>query len=133
MCWLLCRIWLRAIAISCEECCLGFHRAGSNVAFDNQQGDNSMIHRKTLVAAALTLSSLASVASAAPFAYVPNEGGASISVIDTASDKVVDTIKDLGQKPRGLAASGDALYVSQQTNNQLKIVDLKQRKVVGSV
>src|SRR5690606_11091584 len=62
-----------------------------------------------------------------------NECGASISVIDVATDKVVDTIKDQGEKPRGLAASGDNLYVRQKTNNQRNIVDLKQRKVIGSV
>ncbi|WP_238534172.1 hypothetical protein [Advenella kashmirensis] len=52
----------------------------------------------TLAAAVL---SFGTAATAEPFAYVPNEGGASISVIDVATDKVVDTIKDLGEKPRG--------------------------------
>ena len=35
-------------------------------------------------------------------AYVPNEGSASISVIDTATDKVTATLK-VGKKPRGIA------------------------------
>ena len=43
-----------------------------------------------------------SAAHAAPFAYVSNEGSASVSVIDTATDKVVSTIK-IGEKPRGAA------------------------------
>ena len=47
-----------------------------------------------------------SQARAAPFAYVPNERSGTVSVIDTASDQVVATIKT-GGKPRGIAASPD--------------------------
>ncbi|HYS74879.1 MAG TPA: hypothetical protein VEM38_02160, partial [Burkholderiales bacterium] len=56
-----------------------------------------------------------SSACAAPFAYVPNERSGTVSVIDTASDQVVATIK-AGGKPRGIAASPDGrrLYVSDQ-------------------
>jgi len=45
---------------------------------------------------------VAGVATAAPFAYVPNEGSATVSVIDTASDRVTKTITT-GGKPRGIA------------------------------
>src|SRR6266404_6593674 len=64
-------------------------------------------------------------AEAAPFAYVPNEGSASISIIDTATDKVVSTLK-IGQKPRGIAVAPDGkrLYISDQTANALVVVDL---------
>ena len=51
-----------------------------------------------LVAAALAVAPLA--AAAAPFAYVPNEGSGTLSVIDTATDQVVAEIA-VGQKPRG--------------------------------
>src|SRR2546427_5040803 len=47
-----------------------------------------------------------SLARAAPFAYVPNERSGTVSVIDTASDQAVATIKT-GGKPRGIAASPD--------------------------
>ncbi|HEX2389917.1 MAG TPA: hypothetical protein VHL33_02490, partial [Casimicrobiaceae bacterium] len=43
---------------------------------------------------------------AAPFAYVPNEGSGNVSVIDTATDRVVRTIS-LGGKPRGIAIAPD--------------------------
>lgn len=43
----------------------------------------------------------------APFAYVPNEKSASVSVIDTATDTVVKTIADVGPEPRGLAITND--------------------------
>ena len=64
-------------------------------------------------------------AAAAPFAYVPNEGSASISVIDTATDRVTATLK-LAQKPRGIAVSldGSRLFISDQTANALITIDL---------
>ena len=46
---------------------------------------------------------LVSCAIAAPFAYVPNEEGGTIFVIDTSTDQVVKEIK-VGDKPRGMAA-----------------------------
>ncbi len=69
---------------------------------------------------------------AAPFAYVSNEGAGSISVIDTATDTVVDTLQT-GGKPRGAAAAGDWLYVSDQPNNRLILVDLRERKTAGAI
>src|SRR5260221_11276916 len=71
-----------------------------------------------------------SQARAAPFAYVPNERSGTVSVIDTASDQVVATIKT-GGKPRGIAASPDGrrLYVSDQPSGSLVVVDLATREV----
>ena len=65
---------------------------------------------------------------AAPFAFVPNEGSGSLSVIDTAVDQVVAEI-DVGQKPRGtvVSADGRTAYVSDQPNSALVIVDLATR------
>jgi len=66
---------------------------------------------------------------AEPFAYVPNEGAGTVSVIDTATDKVVAEMV-AGSKPRGLAVGVDSrwLYVSDQPNNRLQLVDLVSRK-----
>src|SRR2546421_5772007 len=71
---------------------------------------------------------------AAPFAYVSNEGPATISVIDTATDKVVSTLK-VGQKPRGIALSPDAkrLYVSDQTANALRVIDVDKNAEIAQV
>jgi len=73
-------------------------------------------------------------AAAAPLAYVPNEGSASISVIDTSTDKVVSTLK-FGQKPRGIAVSPDGkrLYISDQTANALVVVDVERRAEAARV
>src|SRR5213075_3324344 len=75
-----------------------------------------------------------SAAHAAPFAYVSNEGSASVSVIDTATDKVVSTIK-IGEKPRGIALSPDAkrLYISDQTANALRIIDVDKGSEIAKV
>ena len=75
----------------------------------------------------------AATAAAAPFAYVPNEGSASISVIDTATDRVTATLK-LAQKPRGIAVSldGSRLFISDQATNALVTIDLGKREVVAT-
>ena len=77
------------------------------------------------ILAALMCVALFPYAKAAPLAYVPNEGSASISVIDTATDTVVSTLR-FGQRPRGIAVSldGKRLYISDQTANALVVVDL---------
>lgn len=48
-------------------------------------------------------------------AYVVNEGSASLSIIDTPTEKVTATVK-VGERPRGLAVSseGERAYVSLQ-------------------
>ena len=71
---------------------------------------------------------------AAPFAYVPNEGSGTVTVIDTETDQIVSEIP-AGKKPRGLAASNDKrwLYVSDQPNNRLQLIDLLERKPDGYV
>ena len=79
--------------------------------------------RFTAISAALW----AATTAAAPFAYVPNEGSASISIIDTATLK-------LGKKPRGIAVSldGSRLFISDQTANALLTADLVKREVVAT-
>ena len=62
--------------------------------------------QRFLAAAALLSGALPVAAVAGPFAYVSNEGSASVSVIDTASDKVVATLA-ISRKPRGIAVSSD--------------------------
>ena len=72
---------------------------------------------------------VAVVAHAAPFAYVPNEGSGTVSVVDTGTDRVTSTITT-GGKPRGIAISPDGkkLYVSEQVANGLAIIDVGSGK-----
>ena len=50
-----------------------------------------------VAAAFFALLLVAGAAMAAPFAYVPNEGSATVSVIDTANDRVMKTIATGGK------------------------------------
>jgi len=83
---------------------------------------------------ALVLATAPLAGAAAPFAYVPNEGSGTLSVIDTATDQVVGEVA-VGQKPRGtvVSADGRTAYVSDQPNNALVIVDLAARKRSGTI
>src|SRR4051794_33452916 len=86
-----------------------------------------------LLPAAL-LACCASLTLAAPFAYVPNEGSGTLSVVDTASDSVVAEVA-VGKKPRGTAINlaGTRAYVSDQPNNRVVVVDLEKRQVGGNI
>jgi YVTN family beta-propeller protein len=55
----------------------------------------------------------ASAAAQGPFAYVSNEGSGDLTVIDTARDEVVGTVK-VGKRPRGirLDARGERVFVA---------------------
>lgn len=67
-------------------------------------------------------------AHAQPFAYVPNEGSGTVSVIDTKTDALVADIA-VGGKPRGIAASpdGSRVFVSDQATSTLHVLRAKQR------
>ena len=70
---------------------------------------NPPLRRFSAIMLALAASLPASLL-AAPFAYVPNEGTGTISVIDTANDEVVADMPG-GAKPRGLAVGGDGRWL----------------------
>jgi YVTN family beta-propeller protein len=71
---------------------------------------------------------------AAPLAYVANEKSGTLSIIDTASDRVTGEIAT-GGKPRGMALSRDGkwLYVSDSAGNRLLVVDTARRTVQAAV
>ena len=55
----------------------------------------------------------AGVAWSSPFAYITNQGDNTVSVIDTANNRVIRSI-DVGDKPAGIAVSDDGsrIYVT---------------------
>jgi YVTN family beta-propeller protein len=59
----------------------------------------------------------------------PTRSSASVSVIDTATDKVTATF-NVGGKPRGIALSPDAkrLYISDQAGNAAIAIDFQRRR-----
>jgi YVTN family beta-propeller protein len=71
---------------------------------------------------------------ATPYAYVPNEGSGTISIIDTSSDTVIGDIATNG-KPRGTAVSpdGQTIYVAEQKSESLLIIDAKTKKITAKI
>ena len=67
-------------------------------------------------------------------AYVPNEKSGSISIIDTATNTVIDTLIT-GGAPRGLALSseGTTLFVSDRESNGLLVISVPQKQVVARI
>ncbi|MBI2487103.1 MAG: beta-propeller fold lactonase family protein [Deltaproteobacteria bacterium] len=70
----------------------------------------------------------------AHFAYVTNEGDNSVSVIDTSSNIVVDTI-NVGDSPVGIAISPDDafIYVANQFGDSVSVVDTSTNGVIATV
>jgi YVTN family beta-propeller protein len=84
--------------------------------------------------ASMLLLGATAAAVAAPFAYVPNQKSGSISVIDTASDKVVRTLTaqgKLGDRVQAIDvdARGTTLYAVDAGHEQLLAVDTATDRV----
>ena len=104
-------------------CFMSFLLAGSEVAPHSPGSGRafSFRHRLSRSAACLPYSLARFIAfctplatpTAAPFAHVPNEGSGSISIIDTATDRVVGEIPT-GARPHGIAVGTDVIYASDQ-------------------
>jgi YVTN family beta-propeller protein/YD repeat-containing protein len=70
----------------------------------------------------------------AHLAYVTNEGDNSVSVIDTSSNIVVDTI-NVGDSPVGIAISPDDafIYVANQFDDSVSVVDTSINSVIATI
>jgi YVTN family beta-propeller protein len=66
--------------------------------------------------------------------YVANSAGADVTEIDTATNRVVQSIK-VSNNPHGIVPSPDRsrFYVSSETDNVLDVVDRKTSKVIRRV
>ncbi len=62
--------------------------------------------------------------------YVSNEKDNTLSVIDTTTNKVIDTIK-VGQRPRGIVLNNDysKLYICASDDDTVQVLDLKTKKI----
>ncbi|CAG1022831.1 PE-PGRS family protein PE_PGRS18 [Methylococcales bacterium] len=79
---------------------------------------------------------LTGVAQAEPFAYITNQKGNSVSVIDTSSGKVIDTLAlPPGSEPAGVAVSrdGSTVCVANPGSKDITVIDGQSRKIVGKV
>ena len=67
-------------------------------------------------------------------AYVSNEKGNTVSVIDTDKMETIATIKT-GQRPRGIEVSRDGklVYVALGDDDSIQVIDTKSLSVVGEL
>src|ERR1044072_6976344 len=67
-------------------------------------------------------------------AYVSNEKGNTVSVIDTARLEVVKTIK-VGQRPRGIGLTKDGKYILVCVGGDdiIEMIDAKTYEIVGAL
>ena len=74
-------------------------------------------------------------ASAEPFAYINNFSDSTVSVIDTATNTVVDTIGGLGSLPFGVAVHphGNTVYVTNNNSSSVSVIDATTNTVVATV
>ena len=71
---------------------------------------------------------------AQPRAYVTNEKSDEVTVIDTATDKVITSIK-VGKRPRGVIVSPDGkfVYAANGNSNDISVIDAKKNEVVDTI
>jgi YVTN family beta-propeller protein len=84
--------------------------------------------------ALLALLEMGAPVQAAPFAYIPNFGGNTVSVIDTATNDVIHTIV-VGNAPNGVALNpknGHA-YVTNRSDNTVSVIDTTAQQVTATI
>src|SRR5690349_15836610 len=67
-------------------------------------------------------------------AYVSNEGSNTVTVFDTGSFQVTDTI-EVGQRPRGieLTKDGKHLLVAVGDDDTIEIIDTETHEIIGTL
>ena len=77
---------------------------------------------------------LALPAKAQPFAYITNAGDGTVSVLDTLTNTVVDTVL-VGNVPNGVAVhpDGSKVYVAHNFDNTVAVIDTSHNTVVDTV
>jgi YVTN family beta-propeller protein len=61
--------------------------------------------------------------------------GKSVLVIDTASDEIVATIAEVGERPWGIgiSADGQTLYTANGPSNDVSVIDVPTLKVLERI
>ena len=89
---------------------------------------------KSLFSALLLLIFSAASGFAEPFAYITNYTGSSVSVIDTATNTVVDTISPVGG-PWGVAVSPDGtrVYTANYDVGTVSVIDTATNTIIATI
>ena len=79
----------------------------------------------------LVLAAGAPALSAAPFAYVTNQGDDTVSVVDLANEQVAATVP-VGGEPAGIAVSQDGkrIYVTNPKSKDVYLIDGTEHRVL---
>ena len=80
----------------------------------------------------LALLMMVSIVGAEPFAYVTSYGDNIVSVIDTATNQVTDTIYGFSS-PQGIAATGTKVYVVNTGNNTVSVISTATNTVTATI
>jgi YVTN family beta-propeller protein len=101
---------------------------------DSSNYNEALDKATALLATGYWLLATASLCPCQPRAYVSNEKSDEITVIDTATDKVVATIK-VGQRPRGVvvAPDGKRVYVANGNSNDISVIDPEKNMVIDTI
>jgi YVTN family beta-propeller protein len=88
----------------------------------------------TLVSAAMVLM-LVNIAGAAPFVYVANNGGNTVSVIDISTNTVVGNPITVGSNPTRIAITpnGAYAYVTNANGNSVSVIDTSTNIVTATI
>lgn len=87
----------------------------------------------------LVFSMLVSIAGAAPFVYIPNTGDNTVSIIDTATDTVYETISGFDAAYIGVAVGpdGKTVYVtnfnSSESVNNVSVINTTENKITANL
>ena len=95
-----------------------------------------ILHRLCLKVALIVMLSLSGVvvANADPFAYITNYNDNTVSVIDTATHTVTDTVP-VESNPRGVSVhpDGGTVYVANQNSNTVSVIYTVTHTVIDTV
>ena len=76
------------------------------------------------------LAGIGGAARAQPYAYVTNYNTGALSVIDTATDTVVDRVPDVGNGHIVLHPDGTTAFITDRGSNTIAVMDVATRQVV---
>src|SRR5512145_2629563 len=90
--------------------------------------------RRVQISVAMLGAIVAATPSAAYTVYVSNEKGNSLTVIDSKTLEVLETIQ-VGQRPRGimLTKDGKQLLICASDDNTVQLLDVATRDLVGDL
>lgn len=91
-------------------------------------------HERFALGILIALLLLAGSAGAAPFAYITNEMGNSVSVVDTATNTVTATV-NVGSYPEGVGVNwaGTRVYVTNVMDKTVSVIDTESNTVIATI